>query len=65
MQSLEGNKNNLPLIVDKDINLLLDIPGRRGINVEYKYNEPIYAPIFKGDVVGSIDVIIPGEKTSN
>ena len=58
----KGNKNNLPLIVDKDINLLLDIPGRRGINVEYKYNEPIYAPIFKGDVVGSIDIIIPGRK---
>ena len=58
----KGNKNNLPLIVDKDINLLLDIPGRRGINVEYKYNEPIYAPIFKGNVVGSIDIIIPGRK---
>ena len=58
----KGNRNNLPLIVDKDINLLLDIPGRRGINVEYKYNEPIYAPIFKGDVVGSIDIIIPGRK---
>jgi D-alanyl-D-alanine carboxypeptidase (penicillin-binding protein 5/6) len=58
----KGKKNNLPLIVDKDINLLLDIPGRRGINVEYRYNEPIYAPIFKGDVVGSLDVIIPGRK---
>ena len=58
----KGNKNNLPLIVDEDINLLLDIPGRRGINVEYKYNEPIYAPIFKGDVVGSIDIIVPGRK---
>ena len=58
----KGNKNNLPLIVNKDINLLLDIPGRRGINVEYKYNEPIYAPIFKGDVVGSIDIIVPGRK---
>ena len=58
----KGDKNNLPLIVDKDINLLLDIPGRRGINVEYKYNEPIYAPIFKGDVVGSIDIIVPGRK---
>ncbi|MED5254193.1 MAG: D-alanyl-D-alanine carboxypeptidase family protein [Pseudomonadota bacterium] len=58
----KGNKNNLPLIVDEDINLLLDIPGRRGINVEYRYNEPIYAPIFKGDVVGSLDIIIPGRK---
>ncbi len=58
----KGNKNNLPMIIDKDINLLLDIPGRRGINVEYRYNEPIYAPIFKGDVVGSIDIIIPGRK---
>ncbi len=58
----KGKKNNLSIIIPSDLDLLLDIPGRRGIKVEYKYNEPIYAPIFKGDVVGSLDIIIQGRK---
>ncbi len=58
----KGKKNNLPLIVSSDVDLLLDIPGRRGIKVEYKYNEPIYAPILKGDVLGTLEIIIPGRK---
>ena len=59
----KGNTNNLPLIVANDLDLLLDIPGRRGIRVEYKYSEPLYAPITKGDIVGSMKVIIPGRKS--
>ena len=59
----KGNKNNLPLIIANDLDLLLDIPGRRGIRVEYKYSEPLYAPITKGDIVGSMKVIIPGRKS--
>ncbi|MBP56241.1 MAG: D-alanyl-D-alanine carboxypeptidase [Rhodobiaceae bacterium] len=58
----KGKINNLPLIVDYDLNLLLDIPGRRSIRVEYRYSEPLYAPIIKGDVVGTMEVIIPGRK---
>ena len=59
----KGNTNNLPLIIANDLDLLLDIPGRRGIRVEYKYSEPLYAPITKGDIVGSMKVIIPGRKS--
>ena len=58
----KGKKDNLPLIVDNDLDLLLDIPGRRGIRVEYKYSEPLYAPVIKGDVVGSMEIVIPGRK---
>ena len=58
----KGKTNNLPLIVANDLDLLLDIPGRRGIRIEYKYSEPLYAPITKGDIVGSIEIIIPGRK---
>ena len=58
----KGKINNLPLIIANDLDLLLDIPGRRGIRVEYKYSEPLYAPITKGDIVGSIEIIIPGRK---
>ena len=50
------------LIVANNLDLLLDIPGRRGIRVEYKYSEPLYAPITKGDIVGSMEIVIPGRK---
>ena len=58
----KGKIDNLPLIVANDLDLLLDIPGRRGIRVEYKYSEPLYAPITKGNIVGSIEIVIPGRK---
>ena len=58
----KGKTDNLPLIVANDLDLLLDIPGRRGIRVEYKYSEPLYAPITKGDIIGSIEIVIPGRK---
>ncbi len=58
----KGKTVNLPLIVANDLDLLLDIPGRRGIRVEYKYSEPLYAPITKGDIVGSMEIVIPGRK---
>ena len=58
----KGKIDNLPLIVANDLDLLLDIPGRRGIRAEYKYSEPLYAPITKGDIVGSMEIVIPGRK---
>ena len=58
----KGKTDNLPLIVADDLDLLLDIPGRRAIRVEYKYSEPLFAPINKGDIVGSMEIVIPGRK---
>ena len=58
----KGKTDNLPLIVADDLDLLLDIPGRRGIRAEYKYSEPLFAPINKGDIVGSMEIVIPGRK---
>ena len=58
----KGKKEDISLVVSEDLDLLLDIPGRRGIKVEYKYIEPIYAPINKGEIIGSINILIPGKK---
>ena len=58
----KGKTDNLPLIVADDLDLLLDISGRRGIRAEYKYSEPLFAPINKGDIVGSMEIVIPGRK---
>ncbi len=59
----KGKKENVSLIVDEDINLLLDIPARRGIRLEYLYKEPIIAPINKGDKLGEVHIIYPNSET--
>lgn len=59
----KGKKESVSLIVDEDINLLLDIPARRGIRLEYLYKEPIIAPINKGDKLGEVHIIYPNSET--
>ena len=59
----KGKKENVSLIVDEDINLLLDIPARRGIRLEYLYKEPIIPPINKGDKLGEVHIIYPNSET--
>ena len=36
-----------------------NIPGRRGLKVEYSFREPLIAPINKDKVIGEIKIIIP------
>ena len=60
----KGKKENIPLVVSEDLDLLLDIPGRRAIKVEYKFIEPLYAPVNKGEIIGSINIFIPGKKNT-
>ena len=59
----KGKKEAVSLIVNEDINLLLDIPARRGIRLEYLYKEPIIAPIHKGDKLGEVHIIYPNSET--
>ena len=59
----KGKKEAVSLIVNEDINLLLDIPARRGIRLEYLYKEPIIAPIYKGDKLGEVHIIYPNSET--
>ncbi len=63
MKVWKGKKETVSLIVDEDINLLLDIPARRGIRLEYLYKEPIIAPINKGDKLGEVHIIYPNSET--
>ena len=63
MKVWKGKKESVSLIVDEDINLLLDIPARRGIRLEYLYKEPIIAPINKGDKLGEVHIIYPNSET--
>jgi len=55
----KGKKELVPLVVAKEIDLYLNIPGRRGLKVEYSFREPLIAPINKDKVIGEIKIIIP------
>ena len=50
------------MVIYDDLELLLDIPGRRGLRIEYSFEEPIIAPVNKGDVIGEALIIIPNRE---
>ena len=52
-----GEESFADLAVSDDINILLDIRGRRFLNARYLYNSPIAAPIKKGDTIGKIIIL--------
>ena len=61
----KGKKENIPLVVSEDLDLLLDIPGRRAIKVVVsKFIEPLYAPVNKGQIIGSINIFIQVKKNT-
>lgn len=52
-----GEESFTGLAISEDINLLLDIRGRRLLNARYLYNSPVTAPIKKGDTLGKIIIL--------
>lgn len=52
-----GKASSVDLVTSEDIYLLLDIRGRRFLNVSYLYNSPITAPVKKGDIIGKITIL--------
>lgn len=52
-----GEESFASLAISEDINLLLDIRGRRFLNARYLYNSPVTAPIKKGDKLGKIIIL--------
>ena len=52
-----GEESFAGLAISEDINLLLDIRGRRFLNARYLYNSPVTAPIKKGDKLGKIIIL--------
>ena len=61
-QVWNGQKDILPFVIYDDLELFLDIPGRRGLRIEYSFEEPIIAPVNKGDVIGEALIIIPNRE---
>lgn len=53
-----GTKSSIPLQVSKDINILKTPSDKAEPQTKIIYNQPIKAPIKKGDVIGKLEIVI-------
>lgn len=53
-----SDENNLKLYSSKAINLTLTPEEYNDLDIEYKYNDTVNAPIYKGQIMGKINVIL-------
>ncbi|MBK18903.1 MAG: D-alanyl-D-alanine carboxypeptidase [Rhodospirillaceae bacterium] len=60
-----GQTGSLPLVINEALTLTMSRKARHGLKVQLAYNNPIPAPIKKGDKVGLITVSIPGAADRN
>jgi len=58
-----GNRAQVDLVLDQPLNLVLSRAERRQLKVNLQWNDPIPAPITKGDVVGRMTVDLPSGTT--
>lgn len=59
-----GNRAQVDLVMDQPLNLVLSRAERRQLKVNLQWNDPIPAPIKKGDVVGQMTVDLPSGTTA-
>ena len=52
----EGKKSKLNILTSENISLLLNIRTKRNLNAKYSFNQPIIAPIKKGQIIGKLTV---------
>jgi D-alanyl-D-alanine carboxypeptidase (penicillin-binding protein 5/6) len=52
----EGKRSKLNILTSENISLLLNIRTRRNLNAKYSFNQPIIAPIKKGQIIGKLTV---------
>ncbi|MFP3944050.1 MAG: D-alanyl-D-alanine carboxypeptidase family protein, partial [Alphaproteobacteria bacterium] len=55
-----GVAETVPLVVGKDVTLIMDRPSRRKMKVEAVYDAPLKAPVEAGRKVGVVKVSVPG-----
>lgn len=57
-----GVDDAVPLIAEKDVQVVLPVTNRNGLKVTLSYMSPLKAPIQKGDVVGKLNVFVPDQQ---
>lgn len=56
-----GEQSEVPMLAEKDIQVLLPRASRSDLKVSATYLSPLPAPIKKGDEVGTLKVEVPGQ----
>lgn len=59
-----GESAEVPLVAEKDVQMLLPRAGRADVKVAAVYNSPLKAPVQKGAEVGVLKIEIPGQQPS-
>lgn len=55
-----GEKTHVPLVLDEDLDVTMDVLTRRDLKVHLRYDGPVPAPISKGEQLAELVVRIPG-----
>jgi serine-type D-Ala-D-Ala carboxypeptidase (penicillin-binding protein 5/6) len=58
-----GTEPTVPLMIENELKLTLHKKARREMKVKINYQGPIPAPVKKGDMLATLSVTAPGEKT--
>lgn len=56
-----GVDAEVPLVAEKDVQLLLPRAGRANLKLTTSYLSPLKAPVKKGDAVGTLKIEVPGQ----
>lgn len=57
-----GQTETVPLVVDKDITVVLPFAKRTDMKMTVDYKGPVEAPIRKGTVIGKLHIVIPDQE---
>ncbi len=58
-----GQQDSVGLLIEKEMLLTLPRKARRKMKVSVQFQNPVPAPVSKGDQVAKLVVIVPGEAT--
>ncbi|HEY3637660.1 MAG TPA: D-alanyl-D-alanine carboxypeptidase family protein [Rhizomicrobium sp.] len=58
-QVWQGEGNNVPLVVNKPLNVTMQVDSRAGMKVSLVYDGPVQAPVAKGQQIGVIKITAP------
>ncbi len=57
-----GAQDVVPVVAEKDVQVVLPVANRNGLKVTLSYLSPIKAPVKKGDIVGKLHVLVPDQQ---
>ncbi len=57
----QGEEKSVPLVINQDVATYVHRSARKDIEIKLTYNEPVEAPVTKGQTIGTLSVLVPGQ----